>query len=546
LINTSNTISSGKPWTAFVRKRRGASLPAAVQSLWDAIAPSSWLPPPSRKEDSQRFLFGFGLQRSFTSVQKMTDSQQLLVEYAKNGSESAFREVVSRYSNLVYSTALRLVSGDTHLAEDVAQTVFMGLASKGRALSTEVMLGGWLHQHTYHVATMTLRADRRRQSREREAMEMNTLQDDSGANWREVAPILDEAITQLGSEDRTAILLRFFEQRDFRSVGEALGSDEDAARMRVNRALEKLHSLLKHRGVSLSVAALGTALTTEAVTAAPAGFAASVAGTALAGAAAGGGITATTIATSTTMNWINAKAIAAVVASALIAGTTTYVVEHRVSEFLRTQNAALREQNNRLAEVKEPQVTKERLPAQVKAEASRPESEHLELLRLRGQVGSLQSAAQENPRLHAQIDELTQKLKQAEGDRVEEWPKDPELRLATFKTILSRIWGNAVLNFAKQNDGQMPGTLTAAAPYLVQQFDAQARTNGVSIDQFELVYHGSVKGIEDPSRIILMREKQPVHLASGRWSRIYVYANGDVNGRGSDTEDFTAAEKVPR
>ena len=149
------------------------------------------------------------------------------------------------------------------------------------------MLGGWLHQHTYHVATMTLRADRRRQSREREAVEMNTLQDDSGAGWREVAPILDEAITQLGSEDRTAILLRFFEQRDFRSVGEALGSDEDAARMRVNRALEKLHSLLKHRGVTLSVAALGTALATEAVTAAPAGFAGSVAATALASAATG-------------------------------------------------------------------------------------------------------------------------------------------------------------------------------------------------------------------------------------------------------------------
>ena len=129
----------------------------------------------------------------------MTDSQQLLVEYAKNGSESAFRELVSRYSNLVYSTALRLVSGDTHLAEDIAQTVFMGLASKGRALSTEVLLGGWLHQHTYHVAMMTLRADRRRQSREREAVEMNILQDDSGADWREVAPILDEAITRLGS-----------------------------------------------------------------------------------------------------------------------------------------------------------------------------------------------------------------------------------------------------------------------------------------------------------------------------------------------------------
>lgn len=126
----------------------------------------------------------------------MTESQQLLAEYAKNGSESAFRELVSRYLNLVYSTALRLVGGDTHLAEDVAQTVFIGLANRGRTLSTEVMLGGWLHQHTYHVATKAVRAERRRQSREREAVEMNTLQEDSGASLRQVAPILDEAITQ--------------------------------------------------------------------------------------------------------------------------------------------------------------------------------------------------------------------------------------------------------------------------------------------------------------------------------------------------------------
>src|SRR4029077_7092100 len=160
----------------------------------------------------------------------MTDSQTLLAEYAANGSEAAFRELVARYINFVYSTARRLVGEDAHLAEDVTQMVFINLAKKGRALSREVMLGGWLHQHTYHLATKAVRGEHRRQSREREAVEMNTLQDNSETNLRMVAPILDEAITQLGSEDRTAILLRFFEQRDFRSVGEALGSNEDAAR----------------------------------------------------------------------------------------------------------------------------------------------------------------------------------------------------------------------------------------------------------------------------------------------------------------------------
>ena len=102
----------------------------------------------------------------------------------------------------------------------------------------------------------------------------------------QVAPILDEAINLLGAEDRTAILLRYFEQRDFRSVGAALGSNEDAARMRVNRALEKLHAVLMHRGVTLSVAALGTVLAAGAVTAAPVGLALTISSVALAGAAA--------------------------------------------------------------------------------------------------------------------------------------------------------------------------------------------------------------------------------------------------------------------
>ncbi|MEQ1887470.1 MAG: sigma factor, partial [Bryobacteraceae bacterium] len=78
----------------------------------------------------------------------MTDSQQLLAEYARNGSDAAFRELVTRYVDLVYSTALRLVEGDTHRAEDVTQTVFVDLSRKARTLPADVRLGGWLHRDT--------------------------------------------------------------------------------------------------------------------------------------------------------------------------------------------------------------------------------------------------------------------------------------------------------------------------------------------------------------------------------------------------------------
>src|SRR5258707_6245996 len=174
----------------------------------------------------------------------MSDAQQLLAEYVNGGSEEAFRELVARYIDLVYSAAVRLVNNDTHLAQDVTQTVFADLARLARTLSPKARLGGWLHRHTCFVASHTMRGERRRQIREQQSIEMNSTQDQSGDDLASVAPILDEAINQLGAEDRTAILLRFFEQRDFRSVGEAIGSNEEAARKRVNRALDKLQLFL--------------------------------------------------------------------------------------------------------------------------------------------------------------------------------------------------------------------------------------------------------------------------------------------------------------
>src|SRR5256885_3442068 len=169
----------------------------------------------------------------------MTETEALLCEYARSGSESSFRELVTRYINLVYSTALRLVAGDSHLAADVTQTVFIHLARTAQRFSGEVMLGGWLHRDACNVASKMMRGERRRQLRERQAAEMNALQDHSHDNLSQITPVLDEAINRLGHEDRVAILLRFFEQLDFRAVGHALGSSEDAAKKRVARADRK-------------------------------------------------------------------------------------------------------------------------------------------------------------------------------------------------------------------------------------------------------------------------------------------------------------------
>ena len=325
----------------------------------------------------------------------MSENRQLLAEYVENGSEAAFRQLVERYIDLVYSSAVRLVNGDVHLAQDVTQTVFADFARMARKLGRDAMIGGWLHRHTCFVASKVIRGERRRQMRERQAVEMNAMEDHSAANLAVVAPVLDEAINELGAADRQAILLRFFEQRDFRSVGNTLGSNEEAARKRVNRALEKLHSLLARRGVALSVAALGATLTSQAVTAAPAGIAAGIATTALAGATTGGGMALTIF---QVMSMTKVKC--AVAGAIVLAAAVPYAIQHKENAKLRDENETLRQQ---VAAAERLAAENERLSrsATLAADKASPTNQQFhELLKLRGEVGKLR---QENATVAAAI-----------------------------------------------------------------------------------------------------------------------------------------------
>ena len=441
----------------------------------------------------------------------------MLAEYAQTGSESAFRELVSRYLNFVYSTALRLVDGDAHLAEDVSQIVFISLASKGRTLSTEVMLGGWLHQQTFHTATKAIRTERRRQFREREAVEMNKLQDDSESNWRQVTPILDEAITQLESEDRTAILLRFFEQRNFRSVGEALGSNEDAARMRVNRALEKLQVLLKHRGVTLSVAALGAALAAETVTAAPVGLAATFSSIALASAAAGSGTTLTILKV-----MANTK-LKLALATLLVAGTAaTVTIQHQSKAALHEENESLRQQ---ITQLKAGNENPSSLAAQSNKPASLPADQFNELLRLRGQEGVYRAQTADLARLRRENENLRSKIA-ALSDPGNSDPtnqtalEDRYILQQTHAVDAMHVLLSAVESYMTNHSGQLPESLEQLAA------TGDLKTNNfagnLGLNDFELVKDGTVD-FQGSKVILNIREPFP------RPGRPSVLVRGAVN-----------------
>jgi RNA polymerase sigma factor (sigma-70 family) len=219
-----------------------------------------------------------------------SDDMQLLQEYATSRSEAAFTSLVSRHINLVYSAAMRSVN-NPHQAEDITQSVFVMLARKSRVLRRGTVLSGWLYQTARLIAANFIRTEMRRQLREHQALIQSTMNATEPEAWTRVGPLLDEAMSHLNEKDRNAIVLRFFEGKPLKEVGDSLGATEDAAKMRVNRALDKLRDFFHHRGITMPAAALAEAISGNSIQAAPAGLAASVA----AGAAQTSALTVSTL-----------------------------------------------------------------------------------------------------------------------------------------------------------------------------------------------------------------------------------------------------------
>jgi RNA polymerase sigma factor (sigma-70 family) len=145
-------------------------------------------------------------------MQLLSDAQ-LLEQYAREGSEAAFGEIVARYADLVYSAALRQLRSP-EAARDVTQTVFIDLARKSSSLAHKLpangSIVGWLYRSTRFAALNFIRNDQRRQNTERQVMDNSGLlspEHDGTLDWERVRPLLDAAISSLGDKDRDALLL---------------------------------------------------------------------------------------------------------------------------------------------------------------------------------------------------------------------------------------------------------------------------------------------------------------------------------------------------
>ena len=464
----------------------------------------------------------------------MAPDNELLARWLRTRSEQDFAELVQRHLAMVHSAALRVVNGDRHLADDVAQTVFADLARKARSLTDRPSLAGWLHTSARFAAMGLLRGEHRRRQREQEALSMP--QDPAASDapaWSELQPVIDAAISDLSAKDREALLLRYFENRSHREIGELLGLTDNAARMRVERALDKARSLLAKRGITSSTSGLAAALLAHGTLVTTTVTAAQITTAALTSAAAAGpGFTLLHLMTATQLK-------TGLAVTALVAGLSVpLALQHRANAELRSQNATLNNQLIRLTEL-EAENNRLRGLAVADAELATLRLEVQELSRTREQLLSLQ---EENTKLLEQAQSLQRELAAIQQDKLRredaDWRKEFRNKKSTYIALLTQI----VLVYANARDGQLPDSIAELRAYLdndslddpkqealIRAFQQRESDWGLSLDDLELVTTGNLFDLPDPKSAVLLRDRNPVEMRGGYTLTMQSFSNGSVS-----------------
>jgi RNA polymerase sigma-70 factor (ECF subfamily) len=182
------------------------------------------------------------------------DDHQLLRLYFE-GDEQAFETLVEKYFRMVYTVAARQ-TGDPHLAEEIAQSVFLVLLRKARGLSSRTSIPGFLLRTTRFVCWDAIKMRRRREDNERKLAASLEPQVETRPDAGTMELLLEEAIQTLRPDEQAGIVARFFEGKDFQEIAQMFAITEHAARKRTSRCLGKLQTFMEKRGAKVALPSL--------------------------------------------------------------------------------------------------------------------------------------------------------------------------------------------------------------------------------------------------------------------------------------------------
>jgi hypothetical protein len=291
----------------------------------------------------------------------------------------------------------------------------------------------------------------------------------------------------------------------------------------VERALEKLRAAFLRRGVA-ATAALASVISANAVQIAPAGLAATLTSASLAAAGTG---TTLTLLKLMTITKLKLGLGALVIAGA----TTALVVQHQAQEKLRAENESLRRQITQLQADNE---NLSNLAARAKSPLTLSDDQINELLKLRGEVGTLKNQLATAQTIQAQTVVRPAQADEPDG-LVAQQKRMQEHKMARARNLA----GAAMFGYAEHHQNQFPANWVQIERYFDQWernglnpgdvMPDTAADFGQVTNEFDLVYQGSTTNLFGTTNFgdtIVVREKQPWQMPDGRWAKVYGFADG--------------------
>ena len=354
-------------------------------------------------------------------------------------------------------------------------------------------------------------------------------------DWERLRPLLDAAMHELKEVDREAVLLRYFENSQFNEVGAKLGLNENAARMRVERALQKLREILAERGITTATQ-LGSVISANAIQTAPANLAATLTKVSIASVGTGT-FSAFKVVAVTKLKLVVSACVALGVAAALLVQHLAQKRERAINESLSLQLTQLQTDNESLSN---------RLAAIGDAK-SLSDKEFNELLRLRGEVGLLRQQTNVLGTLLASQTRTVQEMLRLEGNILanEHWK---EIGIAKLNDARAYVLG--ILMFRDDNQGQLPASIDQITRYLTNTSSSKYSSAKYPIpiltgtNRFDIVHLASLDGLTNWSSIIVLKESQAWQSGEGKWSKTYGFADAHTEVHPETNDNFDEIEQL--
>jgi RNA polymerase sigma factor (sigma-70 family) len=184
----------------------------------------------------------------------------LLDRFVRQRDEAAFEALFWRHGPMVLAVCRRLLPPAD--AEDAFQATFLILVRKAASIGRREAVGAWLYRVAYRVA---LRA----RTGARPVAELPSegpaaAPDEEAAAWRDLRPVLDEAIDSLPEKYRAPVVLCYLEGKTNQEAARELGCPKGTVAIRLKRARERLKQRLGRRGLVMPAALLGVLLASRA------------------------------------------------------------------------------------------------------------------------------------------------------------------------------------------------------------------------------------------------------------------------------------------